>query len=102
MQNYEWKSDFSPLIHAFLEQYRLAGFKFERQERILQHFDHFCSMQGYAGPELKKYVLEEFIYDKREQKSTHYAKEIVSKNIVRKRKSRLLKLDAVHAPIVSV
>ena len=46
MQNYEWKSDFSPLIHAFLEQYRLAGFKFERQELILQHFDHFCSMQG--------------------------------------------------------
>lgn len=77
MQNYEWKSDFSPLIHAFLAQYRLAGFKFERQERILQHFDHFCSMQGYAGPELKKYVLEEFIYDKREQKSTHYAKEVV-------------------------
>ena len=54
MQNYEWKSDFSPLIHAFVAQYRLAGFKFERQERIQQHFDHFCSMQGYAGPELKK------------------------------------------------
>ena len=77
MKNYEWKSDFSALIHAFLEQYHLAGFKFERQERILQHFDRFCFMHGYAGPELKKYVLEEFIYDKREQKSTHYAKEVV-------------------------
>lgn len=39
MHNYEWKSDFSSLIQAFLEQYRLAGFKFERQEMILQHFD---------------------------------------------------------------
>ena len=57
MQNYEWKSDFSPLINDFLEQYRLAGFKFEKQERILQHFDRFCTMQGYAGLELKKYVL---------------------------------------------
>ena len=53
MQNYEWKSDFSPLINDFLEQYRLAGFKFEKQERILQHFDRFCTMQGYAGLELK-------------------------------------------------
>ena len=77
MKNYEWKSDFSPLINDFLEQYRLAGFKFEKQERILQHFDRFCTMQGYAGLELKKYVLEEFIYDKREQKSTHYVKEVV-------------------------
>ena len=77
MQNYEWRSDFSALSHAFLEQYRLAGFKFERQERILQHFDNFCFMHGYAGPELKKYVLEEFIYDKREQKSTHYVKEVI-------------------------
>lgn len=77
MKNYEWKSDFAPLIHTFLEQYRLAGYKFERQERILQHFDHFCMMQGYTGLELKKYVLEEFVYDKREQKSTHYAKEVV-------------------------
>ncbi len=59
MQNYEWRSDFSAPIHAFLEQYRLAGFKFERQERILQHFDSFCFTHGYAGPDLKKYVLEE-------------------------------------------
>ena len=29
MKNYEWKSDFSPLINDFLEQYRLAGFKYE-------------------------------------------------------------------------
>ena len=43
MKNYEWKSDFSALIHAFLEQYHLAGFKFERQERILQHFDRFLN-----------------------------------------------------------
>lgn len=77
MHNYEWKSDFSSLIQAFLEQYRLAGFKFERQERILQHFDHFCVTQGYSGIELKKYILEEFIYDKKEQKSTHYVKEVL-------------------------
>ena len=77
MKNYEWKSDFTPLIHDFLEQYRLAGFKFERQERILQHFDQFYTIHGYAGTDLKKYILEEFIYDKREQKSTHYVKEVV-------------------------
>ena len=77
MKNYEWKSDFSPLIHDFLEQYRLAGFKFERQERIMQHFDQFYTIHGYAGTDLKKYILEEFIYDKRERKSSHYAKEVV-------------------------
>ena len=76
MQNYEWRSDFSALIHDFLEQHHLAGLKFERQERILRHFDSFCFVHGYAGPELKKYVLEEFIYDKRERKSTHYSKEV--------------------------
>ena len=56
MQNYEWKSDFSPLINDFLEQYRLAGFKFEKQERILQHFDRFCTMQGYAGLERYNHI----------------------------------------------
>lgn len=58
MKNYEWKSDFSPLINDFLEQYRLAGFKFEKQERILQHFDRFCTMLQFTASSGRHSVLE--------------------------------------------
>lgn len=77
MNNYEWKSDFAPLILSFIDQNHLAGQKFSRQERILQHFDHFYFFSGYKGTVLTKYALEEFIYNKEERPSTHYCKEVV-------------------------
>lgn len=77
MKNYKWKSDFAPLILSFIEQNHLAGQKFLGKERILQHFDHFYFFNGYKGTTLTKYVLEEFIYNKEEQPSTHYCKEVV-------------------------
>lgn len=77
MKNYEWKSDFSTLIKSFLDQNRLAGRKFSKQEHILQQFDHFYFYNGYKGNVLTKYVLNEFIYGDGVQQSTHYCREVV-------------------------
>jgi integrase/recombinase XerD len=77
MMDYEWKSDFSNLIQSFLRSKRMLGFKFETQERHLQHFDHFYYYNGYQGTVLTKAMIEEFIYNNEERSSTHRNKEII-------------------------
>jgi integrase/recombinase XerD len=77
MMNYEWKSDFSSLIQSFLQVKRMIGFKFQTQERHLQHLDHFYYYNGYQGTTFTKSMLEEFIYNKDERPCTHRNKEII-------------------------
>lgn len=77
MRDYDWKSDFGPLLQEYLRFKRTTGFKFEAQECHLQHFDHFYYYNGYQGIVLTKTVLNEFIYQRQERPATHHNKEII-------------------------
>ena len=75
MKNYIWKSSMAPLIRQYLEIKHLSGLKYERQERCLQHFDHYFYYNGYEGNSLTKELLFPFIYDQNEAESTIRNKE---------------------------
>lgn len=77
MRDYDWKSDFGPLLKEYLKFKHATGFKFETQECHLQHFDHFYYYNGYQGTVLTKAVIDEFIYREEERPSTHRNKEII-------------------------
>lgn len=75
MRNYVWKSSMAPLISQYLEIKHLSGLKYERQERCLQHFDHYFYYNGYEGKALTKEIIFPFIYDQNEADSTIRNKE---------------------------
>lgn len=63
MKNYEWKSSVSDLVCQYIEFKRLSGMKFEKQERCLQHFDHYFYYNGFEGQKITKEILFPFIYE---------------------------------------
>ncbi len=77
---YQWKSDMADMLKAFLQEKKMTGFKYENQERKLEHFDAYYYHSGYSGIRLTKPMLDFFIYKKYEKPSTHYTKEIVMHN----------------------
>ncbi len=77
---YQWKSDMSPLLKAFLKEKKMVGFKYEKQTRELEHFDAYYYYSGYTGIRLTRSMLEEYIYREFEKHSTHYTKEILMNN----------------------
>lgn len=94
---YQWKSDMANMLKAFLQEKKMTGFKYENQERKLEHFDAYYHHSGYSGIRLTKPMLDYFIYKKFEKPSTHYKKEIVMHNFA----SFLEKQGyPVHVPII--
>jgi integrase len=78
--SYDLKSDLKDIISQYIKEKQKTGFKFERQERYLRHFDSFYFYNGYNGINLTKPMLNEFIYNKQERPVSHYNKEVVMKN----------------------
>jgi len=77
---YQWKSDMAEMLQAFLQEKKMTGFKYESQERDLQHFDAYYYHNGYSGIRLTKPMLDSFIYVETMRQSTHYQKERVMNN----------------------
>lgn len=77
MKDYKWLSDFSKYIINYIATKRMSGYKFDVQERVLQHFDSFLFYNGYEGHTITKRMIEEFIYIKEEASSTHRKKEVI-------------------------
>ena len=78
--SYDLKSDLAGIIGQYIKEKKQTGFKFEKQERYLRHFDSFYYYNGYNGINLTKPMLNEFIYNKQERPVSHYNKEVVMKN----------------------
>lgn len=78
--SYEWKSDLAQIIQRYIKEKKLVGFKFEQQERHLQHFDSFYYYSGYNGINLTKIMTHDFIYNDEERPSSHYNKEVIMRD----------------------
>ena len=59
MRDYQWKSTLSGLIQSYIHTKHMTGFRFQCQERYLQHFDHFHYYNGYQGQELTKTMMDD-------------------------------------------
>jgi len=72
---YQWHSDISDMLVAYLKEMRITGFKFNSQEKYLKRFDNYYDRNGYSGIRLTKQMTDGFIYTVPERPSTHYIKE---------------------------
>lgn len=72
---YQWRSDLSGMMDSFLNEKRMTGYKYARQEKLLIRFDGYFSRNGYTGVRITKSMVDDFIYSAPEQPSTHYLKE---------------------------
>jgi integrase/recombinase XerD len=59
--SYDLKSDLAAIICQYIKEKKQTGFKFEKQEHYLRHFDSFYYYNGYSGINLTKPMLSEFI-----------------------------------------
>ncbi len=75
MTNYIWKSSLSPMIEKYLDMKHTAGYKYVRQERCLQHFDHYYYYGGYDAVAFTRESIEPFLYREDEGLSTWCMKE---------------------------
>ena len=74
-ERYLWYSDLSEIMHAFLNEKQMTGYKFTMQEKLLLRFDGYYHRNGYTGIRLTKPMVDTFIYSTPERPSTHYMKE---------------------------
>lgn len=72
---YQWHSDISGMLIAYLKEKRMTGFQFGQQEHHLKRFDEYYCRNGYSGSRLTKSMLDGFIYSPSERPSSHYVKE---------------------------
>ena len=72
---YQWHSDLSGMMASFLNEKRMTGFKYAKQEKLLLQFDNYFGRNGYKGIRITKSMVDDFIYSAPEQPSTHYLKE---------------------------
>jgi integrase len=80
MINYEWKSPLNKRIKEFLTIKRMAGFKYERQGRLLEKFDDYCFSNNYSS--LCREAVEGFCYGTYyEKERTRYEKEKILKGL---------------------
>jgi integrase len=76
MNSYEWKSPLAKKIQEFITIKRMAGFKYEREERLFEKFDEYCFVNGYTHRFLSREAVEGFCYGiYYEKDSTRYNKE---------------------------
>jgi len=78
---YEWKSDISHMLLAFLREKRMTGYKYMIQEKYLRRFDEYYVRNGYSGTRLTKAMTDAFIYTAPEKPSTHYIKERLMRDV---------------------
>ena len=77
-RDYQLKSGMKKLLHCYLSEKKMTGFKFEKQKRELERFDDYYYRNGYTGVKLTKSMTDRFIYGiTYEKQSTHYKKEIL-------------------------
>jgi hypothetical protein len=60
MNKYEWKSPLGKKMEEFLTVKRMAGYKYERQGRLLEKFDEYCFSNSYSF--LCREAVEGFCY----------------------------------------
>ncbi len=71
------------MIVQYLDIKHTAGFKYERQERCLQHFDHYYYYSGYEAIAFTKESIEPFLYRDDEELSTWCSKETLITDFAR-------------------
>ncbi|PSR22678.1 MAG: integrase [Sulfobacillus acidophilus] len=65
-------------LRAFLQEIRLAGYQYRREDRILEKFDAYCVAHGEGSRVLTRPLVDGFCYGiAYEKPSTPYAKERV-------------------------
>jgi integrase/recombinase XerD len=74
-ETYQWHSDISIMLIAYLKEKRMTGFQFNQQEHHLKRFDEYYCINGYSGSRLTKPMLDGFIYSAIDRPSSHYIKE---------------------------
>jgi len=67
---YQWHSDISDMLTAYLKEKRMTGFQFNSQEKYLKRFDDYYDRNGYSGVRLTKQMTDGFIYTVPERPST--------------------------------
>lgn len=78
MNRYTWKSPLGEKMQEFLKIKRMAGFKYEREGRLLEKFDEYCFANGYDSGSLSRETVEGFCYGTYYEKDgTRYNKEKV-------------------------
>jgi integrase len=70
-----WKSRIAGYLTNFIDTMRLAGFKFEAQERYLRQFDQYCFDHNVPEAALPKEAVEDFCYgDEYQSQSTRQSR----------------------------
>ena len=59
---YLWKSRLAGYLTNFIDTMRLAGYKFEIQERRLRQFDQYCFDHDVPEAALPREAVEDFCY----------------------------------------
>ena len=68
---YLWKSRIAGYLTQFLDTMRLAGYKYEIQERRLRQFDQYCFDHNVPEAALPREAVEDFCYgDEYESQAT--------------------------------
>ena len=68
---YLWKSRIAGYLTKFIDSMRLAGYKFEAQERCLRQFDQYCFGHNVPEAVLPREAVEDFCYgDEYQSQST--------------------------------
>lgn len=74
-ESYQWRSSLSNMMASFLNEKRITGYKYAKQEKWLNRFDSYYDRNGYTGIRITKSMVDDFVYPSWEQPSTHYQKE---------------------------
>jgi integrase len=81
MNRHEWATSLGQKMGEFLEIKQISGFKYKREERLLERFDDFCAARQYEKTYIAHDIAEGFIYGIRYEKlSTRYVKERLLRN----------------------
>jgi integrase/recombinase XerD len=72
---YQYRSSLSDMMVSFLNEKRMTGYKYAKQEKWLIRFDSYYDRNGYTGIRITKSMVDDFVYSSLEQPSTHYLKE---------------------------
>lgn len=72
---YKWKSSLADQMQMFLKLKKMAGFKYEKEEKLLEKFDKYCLKIGFSGKALTRKLVDGFCYGiYYEKDSTRYDK----------------------------
>jgi len=84
MNSSDWKSPLAKRIKEFITIKKMAGFKYERQERLLKGFDEYCFNNGHTDSYLSREAVEGFCYGIHyEKNSTRHSKEKILRDFAK-------------------